>query len=114
MFFDKYEMLCKEKGKTPTGVAVELGIGRATVSYWKSGKTPKQVILNKIAEYFDVTTDYLLGNSNDRKPINTDITDNDIKFALFGGDGEITDEMYDDVKKFAQFIKEKYENDKKE
>ena len=32
----------------------------------------------------------------------------DIKFALFGGDAsEITDEMYEDVKRYAQFIKEK-------
>ena len=64
MFFDKYEKLCKEIGKTPTGVAVELGIGRATVSYWRNGNTPKQEILNKIAEYFDVSVDYLIGNTD--------------------------------------------------
>jgi hypothetical protein len=33
------------------------------------------------------------------------VTDEDIKFALFGGDGEITDEMYEEVKRFAAFIK---------
>ena len=62
MFFNKYENLCKKIGKSPTGVAVELGIGRATVSYWRAGNTPKQEILTKIAEYFDVSVDYLLGN----------------------------------------------------
>ena len=33
------------------------------------------------------------------------VTDEDIKFALFGGDGDITDAMYDEVKRFAAFIK---------
>ena len=33
------------------------------------------------------------------------VTDEDIKFALFGGDGEITDEMYEEVKKFASYLK---------
>ena len=33
------------------------------------------------------------------------VSDEDIKFALFGGDGEITDAMYDEVKRFAAFLK---------
>lgn len=33
------------------------------------------------------------------------VTDDDIKFALFGGDGEITDAMYKEVKQFAAFVK---------
>lgn len=35
-----------------------------------------------------------------------------LKFALFGGDGEITDEMFDEVKRFAAYIKQR-EQDKK-
>ena len=33
------------------------------------------------------------------------VSDDDIKFALFGGDGDITDAMYEEVKRFAAFIK---------
>ena len=33
------------------------------------------------------------------------VSDEEIKFALFGGDGEITDAMYEEVKKFAAFVK---------
>ena len=36
------------------------------------------------------------------------ISDEDIKFALFGGEGEITDEMWEAVREYAQFVKEKY------
>ena len=38
------------------------------------------------------------------------VTDDDIKFALFGGDQEITDEMYEEVKSFAAYVKQKYKN----
>lgn len=62
MFFDRYTALCKKLGKTPTGVALELNVSRATVNYWKNGNAPKQKILLKIADYFGVTVDYLLGN----------------------------------------------------
>jgi len=41
------------------------------------------------------------------------INDDDIKFALSGGEGVITDEQYEEVKKFVQFIKERDGNDKK-
>ena len=36
----------------------------------------------------------------------------DIKFALFGGEEEITDDMYDEVKNFAEYVKQKYKNKK--
>lgn len=60
MFFDRYSLLCKNSCKTPTGVAVSLGVSRATVNYWKKGNTPKREILLKIADYFNVSVDYLL------------------------------------------------------
>ena len=41
------------------------------------------------------------------------VSDEEIKFALFGGDGEITDEMYAEVKHFAAFVKQR-EKEKRE
>lgn len=40
------------------------------------------------------------------------VSDDDIKFALFGGDSEITDAMYDEVKRFAQMVKLREEAEK--
>ena len=45
--------------------------------------------------------------------VKTKISDNDIKFALFGGDGEITDAMYEEVKRFAHMVKLREEAEKK-
>lgn len=89
-----------------------MGINKATVSNWKKNYEngndikPSTELLNKISEYFDVSIDYLVSDSE-----RSNITDNDIKFALFG-DGEITDEMYDEVKSYAQYVKEKYKTKK--
>ena len=106
MFFDKYSDLCKKKGKTPTGVAIELNVSRATVNYWKNGNVPKQDTLIKIANYFNVSVDYLLGNEKQKNPA----TDSDemLMFALYGGDNaDITTGMLEDVRNFAQYIREK-------
>lgn len=106
MFFDKYSELCKKKGKTPTGVAIELNVSRATVNYWKNGNVPKQDTLIKIANYFNVSVDYLLGNEKQKNPV----TDSDemLMFALYGGDNaDITPGMLEDVRNFAQYIREK-------
>ena len=106
MFFHKYSELCKKKGKTPTGVAIELNVSRATVNYWKNGNVPKQDTLIKIANYFNVSVDYLLGNEKQKNPA----TDSDemLMFALYGGDNaDITPGMLEDVRNFAQYIREK-------
>ena len=76
---------------------------------WKAGGKPNGTTAAKMAEYFGVTTDYLLEQSDDRSAGEQKMTvsDEDIKFALFGGDGEITDAMYEEVKQFAAFVKQR-------
>ena len=61
MFYDQYCLLCKQAGISPSKAAQEMGIAKSTVSVWKNrGTTPQAEQLQKIAEYFNVTTDYLL------------------------------------------------------
>lgn len=63
-----------------------------------------------IAEFLDVSVEEILTGKTENAPAPEGrrvITDADIKFALFGGDGEITDEMYEEVKKFAAYLKHK-------
>lgn len=64
-----FEKLLQDKGVTPYKVAKETGIATATLSDWKNGKsTPKADKMQKIADYFGVTLDYLLGNEQKEKP----------------------------------------------
>ena len=61
MFWENFEKLCKEKGMSPNAVAKELSIASGTVTEWKTGKrTPRNATLLKIAQFFGVSTDYLL------------------------------------------------------
>ena len=45
-----------------------MGINKATVSVWKTkGTFPQIAQLEKIADYFGVSTDYLLGKTSQKK-----------------------------------------------
>lgn len=59
--WEVFERLCKEKGVTPYRVGEETGIKGSTFYGWRTGKyTPKQEKLQKIADYFGVSLEYLM------------------------------------------------------
>ena len=66
-FFERYCGLCKAAGSSPNGVAKKLGIASASITQWKQGSVPRVETLARIAEYFDVTVDYLTGKSDSRE-----------------------------------------------
>lgn len=64
MFYDRYQQLCKERGKSPSRVAIETGISKGTVSTWKNlGRTPQTAQLQKLADYFGISIDQLLSET---------------------------------------------------
>ncbi len=100
--YEKIESLCKSKGINITFLCSECKIPRASLSDYKNGrkKTLSAETLSKIADYFGVSVDYLFGKSA--------VADEQaLKVALFGGDGAVTDEMWNEVKRYAQYIKER-------
>ena len=107
-FYERFKALCNEIGKTPTGVGKELGVDGSTVNYWKNGHTPTQRILAKIASYFKVSIDYLCGKTDIRNSPESQAAEDIAKVALFGGDGEVTDEMWEEVKGFVAYLKSKH------
>ena len=109
MFFNRFKALCDEKNISVYRACTDIGLNRSAVAKWKAGGRPNGTTAAKLADYFGVTTDYLLEQSDARSSGDTarTVSDDDIKFALFGGDGEITDEMYEEVKRFAAIIKER-------
>ena len=61
VFFDNFKMLCDKKGISVSKAAEEIGFNKATVTWWKKEKlTPRSENLQKIANYFGVSTEYLL------------------------------------------------------
>ena len=69
MFWDKFVTLCSAKGISPNGVCADLGLSTATATKWKKGAIPRDTTLKKIADYFGVSTSYLLGVVDDPDPI---------------------------------------------
>ena len=59
--YEVFEQLMKSHGYTAYKVSVETGIAQSTLSDWKKGKsTPKADKMQKIADLFNVSVDYLM------------------------------------------------------
>ena len=89
-----------------------LDLAESTISQYETGKRQMDnETLLRLGEFFEVSVGYILGvEDNTKAPTGTgerSVSDEEIKFALFGGDGEITDEMFDEVKRFAEFVKQR-------
>jgi transcriptional regulator with XRE-family HTH domain len=69
VFYDRFLELCKIKNEKPSPLLESLGITRGVLHKWRNGSTVNSNILCKIADYFDVSVDYLLGRT-DKPEIN--------------------------------------------
>lgn len=60
--YDIFAELLKEKGVTPYQVYKATGVAQSSLSDWKNGKSkPKYEKMVKIADYFGVSVDHLMG-----------------------------------------------------
>lgn len=64
MFYTQFKKLCAERDVKPSAVCRTLGFSPSSPARWKDGTIPSSIKLQKIAEYFEVTTDYLLYGDN--------------------------------------------------
>jgi transcriptional regulator with XRE-family HTH domain len=66
-FSDRLKKLRKEKNLYQKELAEHLGVSRPTITQYESGtRKPDNETLGKIADYFNVSIDYLLGRTNER------------------------------------------------
>ncbi|ADZ82660.1 helix-turn-helix domain-containing protein [Cellulosilyticum lentocellum] len=66
---DKIKSLCESKGTTMTALERELEFGKGVIRKWDSA-APNSDKLQKVADYFHVTTDYLLGREEKSLELN--------------------------------------------
>ena len=67
IFAERLKLLRKEKHQTQAEIAEFLGITSRTYQYYESAAHDPDIFrLIKLADYFDVTLDYLLGRSEER------------------------------------------------
>jgi transcriptional regulator with XRE-family HTH domain len=111
--YNRLKMLCDEKGVSLAKMCVECGIPKSTPTEIKMGRTKSlsSSAMMKIADYFDVSAEYIAGKSDNRAKAVALDSDEALKVALFGGETEVTDEMWNEVMNYAQFLKHKYGKD---
>ncbi len=101
--------LRKSKKLTQANVASALKIGRSTYTKYESGKSkPVSEMLIKIADYFGVSVDYLLGLSNIQN-FNESKVETKAYYNL-----DVTglpDEALKQVEEYIELIKLKYNSD---
>lgn len=82
-FGDRLKYLRKLNNMKQSDVAEMLGVsGSAIGSYERSLREPNLELIGKLAERFDVTTDYLIGVSDEMKPTQKSETPTDLRQFL--------------------------------
>lgn len=115
IFFERFAELCKEIGETPNSVAKTLGISSGSVTAWKNGTEPRNKTLSAIADHFGVSTDYLLGKETEKAPAGDgkrSVSDDELKFALWGDCQDVSDDDLADVLRYAAFVRERKKDQK--
>lgn len=72
MFKEKFIRLCNERGEPPTVVCQKIGVTSSAFSKWTDESVPRRATLMRIADYFQVSTTYLLGLTDDPSVVLSD------------------------------------------
>ncbi|WP_413594204.1 helix-turn-helix domain-containing protein [Enterococcus faecium] len=81
--FERIKELAKKQGKSLNKVEEDLGYGK-NVLYRLKNSNPSTERLQEIADYFDVSVDYLLGREEKETPKHVDLSENDTVFSFDG------------------------------
>lgn len=96
----------KRCGFTQRQLADLIGAKHNSVSNWETGQNePDADSIRKICAILSITPNDLFGAV---PSAGTTVSRDDLKFALFEGSEEITEDMLREVLDFAQFVKTKY------
>lgn len=113
--YEALDALCKEHHICGAKMCIDLGMSKSFMTELRKGraKSIKVETAAKIADYFGVSVDSLLGNGQKEPPAGkASISDDDLKVALSAADIPLTDAQLDEVKKFVQFVQERDQNDR--
>lgn len=101
--------LREELNYTQAQVAQMLGVQRPTYSrYENNERQPDNETLKKLADIFDVSVDYLLGRTKERKATeSTDITFDDFTYAMHNESKELSEEDKQMLLDMARVLKKR-------
>ncbi|WP_368431738.1 helix-turn-helix domain-containing protein [Sutcliffiella sp. BMC8] len=100
ILLQRISKLCREKKITFAELERKIGVSNGQVRRWNN-VSPKSETLQKVADYFDVSTDYLLGRTDKKR-----IDDIETIAAHHVGD-EWTEEELEEIERFKEFVRMK-------
>nr|DAM50380.1 MAG TPA: nucleoid-associated protein [Caudoviricetes sp.] len=65
LFWDNFVNQCEKIEKSPTVVVEDLGFKRSAVTSWKNGALPQVKNRKKIADYFGISVEELMGTKKE-------------------------------------------------
>ena len=97
---DNILLLLEKKGIQQKKLSDYLGLSKNTITGWKNGNnTSYMKHLPKIAEFFDVSVDYLIGKESSANESN-------FTYALYNELAhDLSDEQINQLKQFADFLR---------
>ena len=129
MFRTRLRELRENAGyKSQQAFADAFGVAQSTVGGWEAGKRePNYATTLKLANFFHVSVDYLLGQTDQKDMASTQTptpttgpssSRENLQAAFWGGEKDLSqedlDDMWNDVERFAAFLAEKKKQEKKE
>lgn len=109
MFYDIYKALCEQRGVSLSRAAAEIGLSNATVTKWKkTGAAPGGDTLTKVAAYFGVSVDKLLGVET---PPAASLGLDDFTYALYNETQTLTEENKQKLLEMARFFRQQQEKE---
>lgn len=109
-FQERLKFLRKERNLTIEELAKNLGSAKSTISRYENGlREPKKDFLELLCNYFDVSTDYLLGKTDNRNiETKKEINATTIAAHRLGDIEDLPDEAIDQLNDYIEYLKLKY------
>ena len=103
---NRIKELRQEKDILQSDLAKRLKVGQATISNWETGRyEPDQDALREMSKIFDVSIDYILGNTDIKNPLTSEdmsgLTEKQIKILEMMG--ELPEQDQDDLIQQAEY-----------
>ena len=111
---ERVKNICKEKKIPISKLEKDLGFSNGYIAQLRKGTFPADR-LALIANYFGVTTSYLLGIETKKAPTVSGeraMSDEELKFALWGDCQDIDEKDLEDVRRYAAFVRERKKTQK--
>ena len=93
VFYKNYLRLCNSVKKSPSAVALEVGLKKSSVTRWKAGGNPTDATARKIADYFGIPVSELT-EEKEKAPTQEGeraITFDDFTYAMHNEAKDLTD-----------------------